>query len=375
MFQRRLAIGGVLALALVLFAAGAPASADTIPKPCEPNTTYSGVFVGTDDGNHGNLGTGAAFDPERMGKKLRDTCTGWADGSQDIIVESGAPNAAPASAKVNFDNGGVTKNKIRDAVNTHQINRNPGDEFIFYISAHGSTAGITLDGGVQLTWAELRDILSGTYSGMTSGGFEKSVTVTVVIDTCEAGAFAGAIAAGGGIKDRDGDPMDRNHLRVLMAAAAGCPAYAVYKGDNTNLEWYDDDGPPGPGPGTESCTGTANGTADGDAFNNANDPDCKGGVFSNYLQDHLAPLISSDTWYRYAYVDAVNAGWTATNLPLEYPGLIGGIAEVSDVDASALEATASGGSSGTTYAVIAGIVAGALMLGAGGWYARRRWLS
>jgi len=54
---------------------------------------------------------------------------------------------------------------------------------------------------------------------------------------------------------------------------------------------------------------------------------------------------------------------------------VGGIAEASDVDASALGATASGGSSGTTYAVIAGIVAGALMLGAGGWYARRRWLS
>jgi len=55
--------------------------------------------------------------------------------------------------------------------------------------------------------------------------------------------------------------------------------------------------------------------------------------------------------------------------------LVGGIAEAPDVDASALGATASGGSSGTTYAVIAGIVAGALMLGAGGWYARRRWLS
>ena len=54
---------------------------------------------------------------------------------------------------------------------------------------------------------------------------------------------------------------------------------------------------------------------------------------------------------------------------------IGGIAEAPDADASALEATASGGSSGTTYAVIAGIAAGALMLGAGGWYARRRWLS
>lgn len=52
---------------------------------------------------------------------------------------------------------------------------------------------------------------------------------------------------------------------------------------------------------------------------------------------------------------------------------IGGIAEAPDVDASALGATTSGGSSDTTYAVIAGIAAGAVLLGAGGWYARKRW--
>jgi len=64
---------------------------------------------------------------------------------------------------------------------------------------------------------------------------------------------------------------------------------------------------------------------------------------------------------------------TPTPTPTATPFRIGGIAEAPDVDASALGATASGGSSGTTYAVIAGIAAGALMLGAGGWYARRRW--
>jgi hypothetical protein len=53
---------------------------------------------------------------------------------------------------------------------------------------------------------------------------------------------------------------------------------------------------------------------------------------------------------------------------------VGGIAEAPDVNASAPESTASGGSSGTTYAVIA-VVAGVALLGAGGWYARRRWLS
>jgi hypothetical protein len=74
-------------------------------------------------------------------------------------------------------------------------------------------------------------------------------------------------------------------------------------------------------------------------------------------------------------VFSATAVFAQTPTPTATPFLIGGIAEVSDVDASSLGATASGGSSGTTYAVIAGIAAGAVLLGAGGWYARRRWLS
>ena len=62
---------------------------------------------------------------------------------------------------------------------------------------------------------------------------------------------------------------------------------------------------------------------------------------------------------------------TPTRTPTPRTG-IGGIAEAPDADASTLGATASGGSSGTTYAVIAGIAAGAVLLAAGGWYARRR---
>ena len=54
---------------------------------------------------------------------------------------------------------------------------------------------------------------------------------------------------------------------------------------------------------------------------------------------------------------------------------VGGVAEAPDVDTISLGAKASGGSSTTTYAVIAGIAAGAVLLGAGGWYARRCWLS
>jgi len=54
---------------------------------------------------------------------------------------------------------------------------------------------------------------------------------------------------------------------------------------------------------------------------------------------------------------------------------VGGIADAPDVDAAALGATDSGGSSGTTNAVIAVAAVGLIVLGTGGWYARRRWLS
>jgi len=67
--------------------------------------------------------------------------------------------------------------------------------------------------------------------------------------------------------------------------------------------------------------------------------------------------------------------WSVVDMIFVSPASsVGGIAEAPDADAS-LEATDSGGSSSTTYAVIAGIAAGAVLLGAGGWYARRRWLS
>jgi len=53
---------------------------------------------------------------------------------------------------------------------------------------------------------------------------------------------------------------------------------------------------------------------------------------------------------------------------------IGGIAEAPDVDASPLETAESpGGSSSAGAVAIAGIAAAAVAIGAGGWYARRRW--
>jgi hypothetical protein len=74
-------------------------------------------------------------------------------------------------------------------------------------------------------------------------------------------------------------------------------------------------------------------------------------------------------------VFSATAAFAQTATPTPTPVRVGGIAEAPDAEASALGATASGGSSGTTYAVIAGIAAGAVLIGAGGWYARWRWLS
>ncbi len=65
---------------------------------------------------------------------------------------------------------------------------------------------------------------------------------------------------------------------------------------------------------------------------------------------------------------------TRTLTPTSTPRLVGGVAEAPDMNGGSL-AGASGGSLTTTYAAIGGAIAGILLLGAAGWYARRRWLA
>ena len=91
------------------------------------------------------------------------------------------------------------------------------------------------------------------------------------------------------------------------------------------------------------------------------------------VADRFVYLLTQFGPYQEVHVD--NARELCVPVLKEMGVSIGGIAEAPDADASALEATASGGSSTTTYAAIAGIAAVAVLLGAGGWYARRRWLS
>lgn len=102
----------------------------------------------------------------------------------------------------------------------------------------------------------------------------------------------------------------------------------------------------------------------------------KGGAYNGQLFGWLV-LAGHGVSYDAATPADVTAFETfmATVPEMPPPVVIGGIAEAPDADASSLGATTSSGSSGTTYAVIAGVVAGAVLIGAGTWYARRRWLS
>jgi hypothetical protein len=54
---------------------------------------------------------------------------------------------------------------------------------------------------------------------------------------------------------------------------------------------------------------------------------------------------------------------------------VGGVAEALGAEAAPATSESSGDTSSGVYVVIAGVVAGAMALGAGSWYARRRWLS
>ena len=113
----------------------------------------------------------------------------------------------------------------------------------------------------------------------------------------------------------------------------------------------------------------------------------------NTLDIPVPPRVELDKWYglicpstgvSHPGPTPTPGGPTPTVIPTAAPGTprvqfdrnpVGGIAEVAGAEAAALGATESGGSSGTTYAVIAVVAVGLIVLGTGGWYARRRWLS
>ena len=101
----------------------------------------------------------------------------------------------------------------------------------------------------------------------------------------------------------------------------------------------------------------------------------------NTLEIPATAGVVLDKWYTLV---CKSTGITHTPQPGDPPGdaqvqidlsKVGGIAEAPDGDAAALGATDSGGSSGTTNAAIAVVAVGLIVLGTGGWYARRRWLS
>lgn len=325
--------------------------------------------------------TGSEFDPQRMAKKLHDMCAGglggWANATKDVIVENGAPNMLMGVGGVNFNATapGVEKTEIQNAVNAHKADLLPGDGFMFYISAHGGTNRLVLDGAAgenELLYSELRQLLSG---------FKASVQITVIIDACNAGSFINWINAGGGIKNDQGVPLDLKHLKVLMAVDMGCNAPSSYRGNDVNSEWYDDIHLV-VGMGQESCMG-GDGSADGDLVDPmptylndyANtgwygDPDCLGGVFTNTLRNCLFVGITARDWFTCAQ-GAIAAMPTPPPPPVQYPSKtptpsppppLGGVAIYPDT------------SSGANTWVLGGAAAATVALLAAGWYVRRRWL-
>ena len=152
---------------------------------------------------------------------------------------------------------------------------------------------------------------------------------------------ASAPANGNGVCITLSGSSGQNQNAVLVANAPGCVGVAVPSvgagGDKVWADW-----------GTNNCV-------------------VPGQTVTIKFQSSAAVLtVTSVVWNC--------QGDTTTSRTGTVFGPIGGIAEVAGAETSALGATDSGGSSGTTYAVIA-VVAGVALLGAGGWYARRRWLS
>lgn len=330
---------------------------------CDNAITYSGVFVGTDAGSAGDLITGSAFDAQRMAKTLRETCPGgWGNGSQSIIVQTGATDVAN-SPVATYDDLGASVAKIDGVVAQHQAVRLPDEEFIIYFATHDNytPALMAMDSGPVMTWGGLRDILIG---------FKPGVHVTIILDTCNAGVFA--TAAGDLISVYGSD------IVVLMAANSGCqfPEYNPADSEaGLNEEWLNDDVGI-VGPGTESCSGGV-GTADGDTLNDAADGDCLSGVFTNHLRACLAIGITASEWFSCAHASSLAQGDPLPSMLPAEPVTVGGITSFTASGSNPpADPTQDRGSPASITAAVAGGVAVALaiVLAAGSWYARKRWL-
>jgi hypothetical protein len=130
------------------------------PRLTDPNTKFHRVYVlGAGDSNSED----ASFkdDLDKLKKHLETN-----------------KNQAPGSTSRTFIK--PTKEQVKGYLDQLKKNAQPGEEVTFYFGGHGNSYVIRFAKGVRVTADELAKWLTG---------FEESVTIVVILDTCHGGGF------------------------------------------------------------------------------------------------------------------------------------------------------------------------------------------
>lgn len=130
--------------------------------------------------------------------------------------------------------GIATENNIIARLNELKAEVQPGEEFVFAESSHGScVAGgaFATDDEMPQAAGEPDGKITGAELAQYLSGFQKGVTMTVILDSCYSGNFLNGDALVGpcatnlcptappiAIKDSDGQPMDAANLSILTCA-------------------------------------------------------------------------------------------------------------------------------------------------------------
>ena len=324
-----------------------------VSKVQDPNTRFFGVFwcpeyePGTPIADCRNVRD--ALDDKNGDGNPNDPWPGWDPARKNLIEGAAATKANLATAFNNLADGNAGNGELV-----------PGDELVVFTTSHGacgeaddnvngnhgneandepdaSDEVIFDNASATITDDELSDMLSI---------FPKSVTITVIVQACHAGGFGDGKADLLDIRDKNGNHLAPGHAEILMSCRVD---------ENSG-------GPPPPDPtfyfgnAVRDCLkqkgATGKTVADADFGNN------DGVTTSKEL---------------FACAKTKTEQQTTTQHPQYVElGAVGGIAELPSV--AQVSAHRRGWSVGEYAALAGGGAAAAVVLGAGAWYVRRRWL-
>jgi hypothetical protein len=183
------------------------------------NTTFFGLFVGCNySGSDFEIGGGENA-ANAMYETLKDK-EGWDESRMGKLTGDDATRANIRS----------WINKFKDDPDEAPPNPQPGDEFLFFFSGHGSNQsndpnGDETDGHDESILAnDTQDITDDDLSDWLSG-FPECVTITVKLDACHSGGFADGTSDVQHAENANGSEYGPNKINIETSCGANEESY------------------------------------------------------------------------------------------------------------------------------------------------------